>query len=181
MTTIIAVQTTDDVILGWDSQLTNGNEATQLIQPKVLINNGIIYGVAGVFRVADILECSDLPAYDASKYPNPRHWIIKEWTPVFRDELAGEPALFGEKGEALDWRIIMVVGGRAFELDSLLNPTESMEGVYTIGSGASFARGALFAGVSVMDALHIAGRIDPFTGGAYTVATASKYLEAHCG
>lgn len=179
MTTLIMVQTPDDVILGWDGLMTNGNESTMLVEPKFFVNNGIVYGLAGTKRASDLLAYEDLPAYDPIGYPDRKKWIVREWIPVFRDLLAAEPALVDEDGRLAGCSIVMVVGGQAFELDNLLNAAQSIEGIYTVGSGGSFARGALFAGATVMEALHVAADIDPYTGGAFTVASAREYIRAN--
>lgn len=174
MTTLIAVQTVDDVELGWDSQMTRANEVSQQVAPKMFVNNGVIYGVAGLNRARDVMETANFPDYDGS---DPRLWLIREWVPNAKALLEENPALADEEG-SVEFSVLMVVGGQVFQMDSLFNPTQSTVGIYTMGSGGDYARGALFAGATLMDALHVAADIDPYTGGALTVCKASKFLEA---
>lgn len=184
MTTLIMVQTPEDVILGWDSLMTQNNEAQSLVQPKFFVNGGIIYGVSGTLRAADIIETTEFPKYDAKKYPDPRKWIIKEWTPVAMDALVGNPGLLDERGVLDGWNLMMVIGNQAFKLDTLLNPSQVTEGIYTGGSGGDYAWGALLYGQQlegidefvVLDALGVAACIDPYSGGTLTVTKASNYL-----
>lgn len=173
MTTLIAVQTTTDVELGWDSQMTRANEVSQLVQPKMFVNNGIIFGVSGILRAGDILETMGFPPYESG---DPRHWIIKEFIPELKASLADEPMLVDEEGRMEGWGFMMVVAGQAYQIDSVFNPSQAVDGIYTMCSGGDYARGALFAGATIMEALHVAGQIDPYTGGAMTVCKASKYL-----
>lgn len=176
MTTLVMVKTNDDVILGWDSLNTNGREQNSGAEPKVFVRDGIIYGVAGSIRGADLVQTADLPVYTEG---DPRLWLIREWVPAMRAELANERHLVEENGSLTNVAFMCVVAGQPFEFDSLLSPTQNSDGIYTAGSGGDYARGALYAGASVMEALHVAGRIDAYTGGAYTVAMASRYLEVH--
>jgi ATP-dependent protease HslVU (ClpYQ), peptidase subunit len=175
MTTLIAIQTSDDVELGWDSQMTITNEALSLVTPKVFVNNGIIFGVSGTLRASDILETMGFPPFEGG---NPRLWAIKEFVPELRAAIADESFLTDDDGCLEGWGFFMVVDGQVLQCDSVFNIRQNTEGIYTTGSGGDYARGALYAGATIMEALHVAARIDPYTGGALTVCKASKYLEA---
>lgn len=176
MTTLIMVQRKGDVMLGWDSQLTRSNEKHGLVSPKMFVNGGLVFGVSGTLRAADILETMDIPEYDGS---DPRHWLIKEFTPVLREALSKEPALLTEEGSMEGWGFMVVINGQAFHFDSVFSPTQQVDGTYTMGSGGDYARGALANGASVAGALEVAASIDPYTGGAMTICLASEYLEAN--
>lgn len=176
MTTLIAVQKNGDVELGWDAQMTRANEVSFLKTPKMFVNGDVIYGVTGILRAGDLIETAEFPPYDGS---DPRKWIIREMVPELKALFRDEPVLLNEEGAMNEWGLMMIVDGEAFLLDSLFNPTQSIEGIYTMGSGGDYARGALFAGTSVMGALVVAASIDPYTGGALTTCLASKFLEAN--
>lgn len=190
MTTLVMVQTADDVILGWDSLVTDGNEQTSMRVPKVIVNNGTIFAVAGRMRAIDLMATAPFPEWDGT---DPRLWLIRHVDPVLRTALSHPPSFFDEEGAVSSVGLLAVVNGQAFEYDSALSPYQSSEGIYTIGSGGQYARGALYAnrlagrsiGVhnmaldedDVMDALRAAAAIDTYTGGALCVTKASKYKE----
>ena len=176
MTTLIMVQQDGDVEMGWDSMLTRSNEKHMLVSPKIFLNNGLIFGVSGTLRAADILETTDIPTYAGG---NQRHWLIRELTPVLREALSKEPSLLDEDGTAAGWGFMAIVDGQAFQFDSMFNPVQHVSGLYTMGSGGDYARGALMAGASVLGALEVSSIVDPYTGGALSVCLASEYLASN--
>jgi len=192
VTTLLMVQTPDDVLMGWDSQMTSSNETGTLPYPKVFINNGIIYGVTGLSRASDLLQFSELPTYDPAVPP--RKWLVTEWVPAFRDIMAGDPSLFDEEtGHIKDFGVMVVLAGQAFQFDVLLNPSQRVEGIYSAGSGGDYAMGSIYNAVvidslatrdtrwatlrtSMIEALEVAARIDPYSGGPFFAVYASDYL-----
>ena len=177
MTTLIMVQKDSDVELGWDSQLTRSNEKHSLTAPKIFVNGGLILGVTGVSRASDILETTEFPTYDPTL--SPRHWLIKVFTPILQEALAAQPYLMTDEGLLEGWGFAVVVEGQVFQFDSMYNPAQQADGLYTMGSGGDYARGALCAGASVAQALEVAASIDPYTGGTLTTCLASTYLAAN--
>lgn len=177
MTTLIMRQTDKDVELGWDSQMTRANEATSLVAPKVFVNGGLVLGVTGLTRAVDLLETTEFSAYDPAL--SPRHWLIKVFTPALQEALAAQPYLMSDEGTLEGWGFMVVVAGQAFQFDSMYNPAQNSDGLYTMGSGGDYARGALAVGASVLEALEAAARVDPYTGGKLTVTLASEYLASN--
>lgn len=175
MTTLVMVQTDDDVILGWDSLMTNGNEQTQNVAPKFWVQDGIIYGVSGLVRAGDVIESLDFPTYDGS---DPRKWIIRKWAPVYREAVENQASLWNDdKGGMRDFALFMVVGGQAFDVDGVFSPTQNSDGIYTAGSGSDFARGVLNNGGTVMEALSAAAATDAYTGGDLIAKSAKALLD----
>jgi len=172
VTTIIMVQEEDDVLLGWDSLLSRGNESGVLVQTKFVENGGVVMGVTGGINALDMLQYSDLPEYEGQPA---RKWLVTTWVPAVWERVRELPGLTDEQGQ-VNFGLLAVVDGEGFEFDSLLSPYQLVEGIYTSGSGADYARGALFAGADVMEALQIACRIDPYSGGPTFVTHASNYL-----
>lgn len=176
MTTVVMVQRDGDVELGWDSLATQGNEQSSMVAPKVFVNNGVIYGVSGGLLVRNAFEYGEFPSYQGG---DPMRWLVTKWVPVVKKMIEDEPKIGWEEDGSLPWSALIVVGGQAFDIDLTLSPYQSQSGIYAIGSGSSYALGALYAGVDVMEALHVAAKVDAFTGGPMTVCWASKYLKAH--
>lgn len=156
--------------------MTRANEQSGMVAPKFFVNGGLLFGVSGVVRAMDIIETTRFPPYDGT---DPRKWLIMSLVPVLRAAFEDEPGMVSDDGQMDGFGILVVVGGQAFGFDSRLSPGQTTDGIYTMGSGGDYARGALFAGATVMEALHAASAIDPYTGGALMVTSASKYLEAH--
>jgi hypothetical protein len=52
-----------------------------------------------------------------------------------------------------------------FEVDEFCRPVQILEPFYAIGSGAKAALAAMHCGKSAVEAVRIAARIDPYTGG----------------
>lgn len=185
MTTMIMVQTPDDVIIGWDSQMTAGREKSGATTPKFFVKGGIVIGVAGTFAALDQIETMDLPDYDGS---DPRRWIIETLAPRVRATLTDIPGVVGKDGSYGKVGVFAVVDGQAFEFDNLLSATQSTEGVYAMGTGGEYARGALIYIMGtegyidrsgVFEALAVASQIDIYTGGPLTVTSAANYLKGY--
>lgn len=177
MTTIVAVQTPDDVLFAWDSMLTRGNEYGGMLAPKVWCRDGIVFAVSGSARFMDLLYAAEFPTYDGTEV---RRWLIKTFVPVVQDLIvaSGHTAHLLEDDTALMSGLIVVVDGTAHMFDAVLSPATTVEGVYTLGSGGDYARGALFAGADLQKALEIASAIDPYTAGKIHIASANEMIMA---
>lgn len=172
MTTLVMVQEDGDVLLGWDSLFTRGNESGVMAEPKFFENGGVIIGIAGPLSGINALRFATLPEYEGQ--PALR-WLTTTWAPAVREVAATHTELCDGEGAAT-FSMFVVVDGEAFEFDTSWVPYQTMEGIYTTGSGGAYARGALFAGADVMTALRVASQIDPYTGGPTFVTRASTYL-----
>lgn len=189
MTTLIMVQQADDVIIGWDSLATSGNEQASLVNPKAVVNNGIVFLVGGSTVAIDLIEELELPEYDGT---SPRMWLIKHVAPKLREMVEENDFLTNSKGN-INIGVLAVIAGQAFEFDGTFSPSQNTDGIYTVGSGGDYARGALYAlrnpfhdtGLTntdltredVLVALEAASAIDAFTGGALSVGAAKRYVE----
>lgn len=175
VTTIVMVQTADDVIAGWDSLVAMNGRKGNLVQDKVWAQGGVVYGFAGSMGLADIIQSLEFPVYDGT---DPRLWIIKKWAPVLREATNENNFAFnGEDGLFNDFSLLMVVAGQVFDLDAVLSPSQTQDGLYVAGSGAKTALGALHAGGTVMQALEAAAATDPYTGGDLTAKSVRSILD----
>lgn len=64
-----------------------------------------------------------------------------------------------------DFLCLVLTPQGLFEYDVYCRGEEVSDGFYAIGSGAKAALGAMHCGKSAVEAVRIAARIDPFTGG----------------
>lgn len=177
MTTVVMVQTADEVLVGWDSRQTRGNEVATQTQDKVFVNGGLIFGVSGTLRANELFRTLDFEYNGADAYT----WLTREFCPVVRDYVRQNPEGLQSEDGSWDFGLLMVVDGTVFGFDVWGTPYSTEEGVYTLGSGGDYARGALFSGANVSTALLVAAAIDPYTGGPVTVTTASQMLLSQDG
>lgn len=174
MSTLLMVQERGDVLLGWDSQLTKGNQITYMKERKFWAQGEVVYGVGGLVRAKSLLESSDLPTYDYEA--KPRDWVVQQWVPAIRKVLRGETSLTDDDGDMTGWNLFMVVGGEAFTVDTMFDPAQSESGLYAMGSGSEFALGALTVGATISEALRAAETLDVYTGGMLWSKRASEFL-----
>lgn len=175
MTTVIAIQHEDDVLLGWDGMSAHGNEAQTWEGQKVWSQRGIVFAIAGVTRIADVIMSTEFPDYDGS---DARFWIITKLVPALTKAVQGQTGLVDPENGSYQFGLIVVVDGTAFHIDGLGSPTQTKEGLYGIGSGSDYAKGAVVAGAHLMDALAAAAGLDIYTSYPLTVAWASELIVA---
>lgn len=173
MTTVILRQLEDDVIIGFDGLATVGdNEAHDLVNPKVVVNGGVVIVVAGLARASSVLEFAELPEYDGQEA---RRWLSTVWYPKAKEALV-EAGFNPDEGDFREFTLHVVVDCQAFRIDSLGHVSSFKDGLYATGSGGDYAKGAVLAGAKTLRALQIAAELDPHTGGELTVTTASELL-----
>ena len=64
-------------------------------------------------------------------------------------------------------QFLMAVGGEIFDIDEDLSVSRNDKDMYAIGSGSSYALGALAAGADINRAMEIAAELTAFTSGPY--------------
>lgn len=178
MTTIIAIETDEGITFGWDSRITSGWQVYDGEAPKVFVNNGMIFGVAGALLDASIIRQANLP------HPDDAGWDIDKWVtnkliPAIADALSKRGALTTTSGKVeTDSSVIFAVRGRLYDLGHDLSVLRRADGVYAIGSGSTYARGAHSAGATIQKALEIAAHHDTGTGGTLHVHTEKELVAA---
>ena len=70
-----------------------------------------------------------------------------------------------------DFTCLILTPKGLFEADVYCRPDQILEPFYAVGSGAKEALAAMHCGKSARDAVAIAARIDPYTGGRITSMT----------
>lgn len=168
MTTIIAKRNEDGTVdIAWDSQATAGNRKGHADKVEE-INEQLHLGVAGDSRFGNILRFAGLdPAhpdefkkdsFDALEY------LVACAVPTWIKALRDAEHLHKEKEDWADGHVLIAMKGRIFMIyhDFSVVEVSSFGG---IGSGSSYAMGALANGATVERALEIAAELDPFTGG----------------
>lgn len=165
MTTILAIQHKNKVVFGADSQVTAGNGRIQRHEEMVKITQRGQFLIAGSGEVA---PC-DI-AQHIWKPPNPKG---NEWNDIYHFMVAkvipSLKACFKEqeykwdKDEEEKFNFLIALSGQVFEIADDMSIALDSTGFYGIGSGSSYAIGALEAGATMEQALDIAARNDAYT------------------
>lgn len=194
MTTILAVQGETFAVIGADSRISLFDDSGTAFQvstlgtgsAKVAENGKYLIGVAGDVRAINILHHAfQPPAPPTSK---DRQKLDGFMTKVFIDSLRrtfeehGYASPTTEQSEHLAEQsssIIVAVAGVIYVVEYDYGWTSDTNGVYAIGTGSSFALGAMMAlnpGTptsparaerQIIKALTTASKFDPLTGGPF--------------
>lgn len=173
MTTVVAAEIKSKkgkkkVIFASDSQVSFGYRKESMPgNGKVVKNGGITFGFAGSVRVLNILKHTKLPvAPKSTKRLDIERWAVQKLIPAMRKALRDEEAAEFYNGETNTGSALLVaVNGRLFEVGSNFAYTTNDNRVYAVGSGSSYALGALGAGADPRSAVGVAAYFDSFTGG----------------
>lgn len=169
MTTIVAAETKKGVIFACDSQMSSGYRKERMPKKfsKIVTNGDVTFGFAGSVRVLNILKHAHLPkAPVTNKRSVIEKWAITKLIPAMRKALRDEEAAEILDGEvSTHSSLIVSVRGKLFELGSDLSYSTNSARIYSIGSGSSYALGALGCGATPGQAVEVAAYFDSFTGG----------------
>lgn len=164
MTTIIVRRTPAGLSIGWDSRFSTPMAKGSLATPKVVAREGFVYGLAGTVRLQNVMESRELPVFEGG---DARAWVMGELVPEVKSALDESGAVAVEG--MYDFEMLVVVGGRVFYVFGDLGVVEEDSEFWVIGSGEFYAKGALAMGATTIEALRVAARFDPGTGGDLTV------------
>jgi ATP-dependent protease HslVU (ClpYQ) peptidase subunit len=93
--------------------------------------------------------------------------MIKKAMPSLRKALIDNGYNFDEptdrSKDGLRFQLLVAVGGELFDISDDLAVCMSGDGIYGIGSGASFALGALHAGAKPLKAMEVACKLSAFS------------------
>lgn len=188
MTTIAAIQGDGWSVVGYDSQVTaDENKIVTLPKetPKVAKNGAFLLGAAGDLRAVNLLSYSfKAPTPSEADYGvNLDKFVSTKLVPALKS--CFDSAQYGEKGEQ-DSVVLVVVGGVVYEIGSNYEWCRDSSGLYALGSGGSYALGALHqavgrkklniqqARVIVKKAVEIASQLDVNTGGPIYVVSQTQ-------
>ena len=164
MTTIVACELADRVIVGCDSKITDGSGEwwSHSKARKVLERGEIIIGGCGELAACDIaLHIWKPPKSNATDRKDYYHFVISKLIPslkkCFKDNDCDAPK----------FNFIIVIGGEVFEFSDDFGVVMREEGHHGIGSGSDLAMGALRSGKTVLEALEIAAAHDSLTGAPF--------------
>lgn len=136
MTTIVAVQNKNHVIMGSDSQVTSGHMKQAMFSGKIVANGPYTFGLAGNYFTWDALTDMLWPV-PPTRGQDLRKFVRSQLAP-FLDETDKEAS-----GGSSMSSILLAVYGEVFLVESGVVSPKVHLGRYAIGSGSLFALGAL--------------------------------------
>jgi len=167
MTTIVAVQLDNKVVFGADSQVTAPNGRRYKNPQMVKISEVGQYLIAGSGECApcDIAQHLWIPPKPiGSDWDDLYHFMIAKVVPSLKACFKTNEYKWNETDDdESKFSFLIAIGGQVFELADDMSITLTDHGFYGVGSGSSYAVGALAAGATVGAALKIAADHDVYT------------------
>lgn len=180
MTTIIGIEYESHSLIVADSQTTD--------------DSGFIYSHPEVKKIAErgsfliagsgeVLPCDvaqhiwEPPTVTVKDRKDIYHFMITKAMPSLRRCLIENGYNFDESKNEIRFQFLMSVCGEIFDIDHELCVNKTKNNIYAVGSGASYALGALHAGVDAYEAMEIAAKLTAFTAAPYISKTQFKHIK----
>ena len=198
MTTIVAIQGDGFAVIGTDSRISSFDESGMAYQittlgtgtSKIAANGRYLLGAAGDVRAIHILLHALTPRVPTFKTSGTHldQFITQKFIPALRtcfEETGYATPDNDEKSHMAEQAstILVVINGVIYIIDGDYSWTSDRTGVYAIGTGSSYALGAIqaIAGgkqlqipkakIAINKALSITSKFDPYTGSPFHVYT----------
>jgi ATP-dependent protease HslVU (ClpYQ) peptidase subunit len=170
MTIIIAVQSDDGVLFGADSQVTapNGRKYSAQQMVKISERNGYIIAGSGECAPCDIAQhIWNPPTPTVKDRKDLYHYIIAKVVPSLKQCFKDNDYKVNQDDDENAFSFLIAICGELFEIADDFSVSRDDSGFYGVGSGSSYAIGALHAGATVEQALTIASHNDAFTSAPF--------------
>lgn len=177
MTTIIAVQYDDKAVIGADSQTTGSTGRKAIHSQMVKINQ------RGDFIIAGAGECAPCDiAQHIWKPPTPKgvewndiyHFMVAKVIPSLKACFKEQEYKWDKEDDETKFNFLIAIGGQVFEIADDMSVSLDATGFYGVGSGSSYAIGALEAGATISKALEIAAKNDAYTSAPFLYYTQTQ-------
>ena len=182
MTTIVAYQGEGFAILGADSQITDGDKRIlSPSTPKIVKINKYLLGVSGDCRPGDILMYNwKPPAYDGT---DPIKFMGRKVIPSML--AAFKAHAYDHTKDGASYSYLLAFNGNLFEIGDDLSMSQSIDGIYGVGSGSPYALGYLAATIAnlaqpewaqgeIQTALNVAAKYDINTCAPFQIEIQKK-------
>lgn len=129
--------------MGGDSAVSSEDGDRTLESPKVFERAGLLLGVSGEMRVAQLLQyVHDVPRVAGGQ--DPALFVVRDLCGGFRTFMRDNAEeLIPERDDDELWQLLVGVRGRLFRVCSHFSASESMTGYDAIGSATPHALGSL--------------------------------------
>jgi len=165
MTTIIGIQKNDHCVIAADSRTTTekGRPYSHPIITKITKRGKYVIAGAGTTMPCDTIQHIWKPPALPPSIKDPYHFMITDIVPSMRECLKDNGWVADDKSDDYEFLFLIAVNGTIYEIDDTFSVFLRDDGVYGIGSGSSYAVGALQQGATWRKALQIAARNDVYT------------------
>jgi ATP-dependent protease HslVU (ClpYQ) peptidase subunit len=170
MTTIICIQKDDGVQFGADAQVTANNKVyVHDKMAKITQRGQFIIAGAGEVAACDIAQhIWEPPIPTAHDKKDLYHFIIAKVIPSLKSSFKdNDYKIDGDSDGETRFAFLIAIGGHVFEIADDFSVALDKSGFYGIGSGSSFALGALHAGATPAMAMKIAAENDAYTSAPF--------------
>ena len=175
MTTIVGVQYKDKCVIVADSQVTDdtGRRFSHPDMKKISERGPFLIAGSGEVQPCDAVQHFwNPPKLTAKDREDIYHYVITKAMPSMRQCLTDNGYDFNEgkgdgKSDEQRFHFILAVGGELFDVADDLSVCRSDDGLYAVGSGASYALGALAAGSKPQKAVEIACKFSVYSSGPF--------------
>ena len=182
MTTIVGVQYKNKSVIVADNQVTDdtGRRFNHPDMKKIAERGPILVAGSGEVQPCDVIQhLWNPPALTVKDKKDIYHYVITKAMPSFRKCLVDNGYDFAEgkgdgKADEQRFHFIISINGELFDIADDLSVFRSEDGFYGVGSGASYALGALHAGATPVEAVDIAAKLTVYTSGPYQVVEQLK-------
>ena len=181
MTTIIGIEYGDKSVLVADSRVIDdsGRVYAHKVMRKIAKRGALLIAGAGEVAPCDIAQnIWNPPQFTAKDKKDVYRFMITKVMPSLRKCLTDNGYNFDEPHDkdkdGLRFQFLIAVGGELFDVDQDLAVMKSEEGFYAIGSGGSYALGALYAGADALTAMEVAARVSAYTAAPYQIEEQNK-------
>ncbi len=176
MTTIVGVQKDGYVILGADTQVTDGaRKHNHVKMEKISKNNGYLIAGAGDSQPCDILQHVFAPPIPTlADRKDLYHFMITKFIPAMRECLEENGYKPDPSDKDAGFNTLISFDGEIFDIGDDFSVVLNNDGIYGVGAGSQYAIGALYAGATVEKALEYAANNDIYTSGPFQIVKQTK-------
>lgn len=171
MTTIIGIEYDDHSLIVADSRVTDdsGRIYAHKVMKKIARRGAVVIAGAGEVAPCDIAQNIWVPPqFTAKDKKDVYRFMITKVMPSLRKCLIDNGYNFEEeKKDGMRFQFLISVGGEVFDIDEDLSVMKSEDNMYAIGSGGSFALGALYAGADPLEAMEIACKVSAYSAAPF--------------
>lgn len=175
MTTIVAVQHADKVVIGADSLTTGTRKYNHPAMVKITERNNYLIAGSGEVAACDIAQHIWIPPTPtAEDKKDLYHFMIAKVVPSLKKAFKENEYKWDSDDDETKFAFLIALEGEVFDIADDFAVCLDTAGFYGVGSGSPLALGALRSGASLEDALKIAAEIDPYTAGPFVFFTQVK-------
>lgn len=167
MTTVVFVERKDRIEIAFDSKVSAGYAVEELEQKKAFKVGPVTFGVAGSLGFLNALASQNIPQFQTtmSKQETDR-WVQRVMLPLIK-RAATEYSPMTQVTGHMHSVVLAAVNGYVYDIGPDFAWVRNTSGIYAVGSGAEYAKGAVSGGATARQAVEVAIRHD--AGSGYTV------------